>query len=354
LFILVNERKSGDMSSIKTVAEEANVSIATVSRVLNHTKYVSPDVEKRVLDAVARLNYHPNAPASNLRRQRTLSIGILVPHLNDFFFSNLIAILEKTLSAQGYSPLFCSTENDEEKEAAAVSNLIRYRVDAVIAVPCVPVRKSAHNLKRLIDQNIPVIVVDRPMPDLPVNEVLSNNEQGGYDGADYLLRLGHRHIGIIDSLLNEAHHSGEPGYERMSGIQRAFSDHNIPFAPDLVFIDNIAYIEVGYQGAMRLLRDAPQVTAIFALTDALAIGVLRAAFELGLNVPRDLSVMGFDNISLASHAIPRLTTLAQPVETIGQTITDLLLRQLQTPDQPLERIVLDTKLVIRESTAPPR
>ena len=103
------------MTSIKQVAQQAQVSIATVSRVLNGTKYVSPDVEKRVLDAVEALSYHPHAPARNLRKQRTQSIGILLPHLNDFFFSNLAYVLEKSLSAKGYSPLFCSTENDEEK-----------------------------------------------------------------------------------------------------------------------------------------------------------------------------------------------------------------------------------------------
>src|SRR5438477_1276293 len=183
------------MTSIKTVAEQAHVSIATVSRVLNGTKYVSPDVEKRVLDAIAALNYQPNGPARNLRRQSTLSVGILLPRLNDFFFSNLAYVLEKMLSAAGYSPLFCSTENDEEKEAVIVNNLITHRVDAVIQVPSVPVRKSVANVERLLDRKISVVLVDRGMPELAVNQVLSNNDQGAYDAMAYLLQLGHRHIG---------------------------------------------------------------------------------------------------------------------------------------------------------------
>jgi LacI family transcriptional regulator len=342
------------MNSIKAVAQQAQVSIATVSRVINGSKFVSPDVEKRVRDAIAALNYQPNGPARNLRRQSTLSIGILLPQLNDYFFCNLAYELEKTLAAVGYSPLFCSTENDEQTEMVAISNLIRSRVDAVIMVPYLPVNKPVSSLPRLLDQQIPVVVVDRNMPNLAVNQVLTNNEQGGYDGADYLLKLGHRQIGIIDSIANEIHYPGEPGYERMAGIRSALLNYGVRLDADRVVIDKLTYTEMGYHGTLKLLRQSPQVTAIFALTDAVAIGVLRAAYELGLLVPHDLSVMGFDDISLASHVIPRLTTIAQPVEQIAQNATELLLRQIHDPKMLPETIKLDTRLVSRESTAPPR
>src|SRR5215813_10499239 len=130
------------MTSIKAVARYAHVSIATVSRVLNDTKYVSPGVRDRVLEAVQALNYQPNVPARNLRRQHTFSVGILLPQLNDFYFSNLAYALEKSLSAKGYSPLFCSTENDQEKEAGCIDNLIRSRVDGVVLVPSLPASES--------------------------------------------------------------------------------------------------------------------------------------------------------------------------------------------------------------------
>ena len=342
------------MSSIKTVAEQAHVSIATVSRVLNGTKHVSPDVEKRVLEAIQLLNYHPNAPARNLRQQRTLSVGILLPRLNDFYFSNLAYVLEQTLSAEDYRPMFCSTENDEAKEAATVHNLIGHRVDAVILVPSVPVHKSVESVKRLLERNIPVVLVDRGMPEFAVSQVLSNNDQGAYDVTAYLLDLGHRHIGIINSGADGAKHAGEPGHERLKGIERAMIDHRVPFDKSLIILDKLDNVEMGYHGTIKLLRQAPQVTAIFALTDAIAVGALRAASELGLRVPQDLSVAGFDDLLLASHVIPRLTTVAQSVEKIGQKATELLLRQIQNPDLPPETTTLDTKLVIRKSTAPPR
>jgi LacI family transcriptional regulator len=342
------------MTSIKTVAQQAQVSIATVSRVLNGTKYVSPDVEKRVLDAIAAQNYQPHGPARNLRRQNTLSVGVMLPRLNDFFFSNLAYVLEQRLSGAGYSLLFCSTENDEEKEGLIINSLITHRVDAVILVPSVPVRKSAASVERLVERNIPLVLVDRGMPEFAVNQVQSDNDQGAYDAATYLLQLGHRHIGIIDSGAEGVKLAGEPGHERMKGIERAMREHGLPLDRTLVIFDRLDNIEMGYYGAGKLLRQSPYVTAIFALTDAIAVGVLHAAFELGLKVPQDLSVVGFDDILLASHVIPRLTTVAQPVEKIGMKATELLLQQIQNADLPSEVVTLGTHLVIRESTAPPR
>ncbi len=342
------------MTSIKTVAQQAQVSIATVSRVLNGTKYVSPDVEKRVLDAINALNYQPNAPARNLRRQQTLSVGVLLPRLNDFFFSDLAYVLEKTLSAAGYNPLFCSTENDEEKEAGLINNLIMHRVDAVILVPSVPLRRSIASINRLIERQIPIVLMDRAMPEFAVNQVLSNNEQGAYDAASYLLELGHRHIGILDTQTAGAKHPGEPGYARMEGIQRAMLERGVPLDERLILFDRYNNVEMGYHGTIRLLTEHPHVTAIFALTDAIAVGVLRAASELGWRVPHDLSVSGFDDLILASHVIPRLTTVAQPVQQLGEKATELLLRQIHDPEAQPETITLDTRLVIRESTAAPR
>ncbi len=342
------------MTSIKTVAQRAQVSIATVSRVLNGTKYVSPDIKQRVLEAVEALNYHPNAPARNLRRQRTQSIGVLIPQLNDLFFSDLAYVLEKSLFAAGYTPLFCSTENDEEKEMMSVDNFINHRVDGVILIPSVPGSKSVNSVERLLERQIPIVLVDRAMPEFQVNQVIINNQQGGYSAADYLLRLGHRHIGVVDAIGEPARYIGEPGYERTSGVQQAMLAHGVLFDNRLVIMDRLGKMEMGYHGALRLLRQSSHVTAIFALTDAIAVGVLRAASELGLHVPRDLSVIGFDDMVLASHVTPRLTTVAQPIENIGQTATRLLLGQIQASSAPPETVILETKLVIRESTAPPR
>jgi LacI family transcriptional regulator, galactose operon repressor len=341
------------MASIKVVARHAGVSIATVSRVLNGTKYVSPDAHARVVEAIKALNYQPNVPARSLRRQQTQSIGVLVPLLNDFYFSNLAFVIENALSSQGYSPLFASTEEDPTKESACVDILIQNRVMGAIFVPSLPVNHSVKNIRRLIESGISVVLVDRGLKSLKVNQVMSNNYQGGYDAVHHLIELGHQHIGIIDTAITGATPKFGPGHDRINGARQALSDSGMRFRSDLLFIGKTLNVEAGYRGALKLLRESPEMSAIFALTDACAMGVLRAAFELGLNVPRDLSVVGFDDIPLASHMIPRLTTLIQPTDKIGRTAAELLLRQIEEPAAPFQTVMVGTQLVVRESTAPP-
>jgi LacI family transcriptional regulator len=322
--------------------------------VLNGTKYVSPAVREKVLTVIDALNYQPNVAARSLRRQETQSIGVLVPQLNDFFFSNLAFAIEKTLFDEGYSPLFSSTEESHDKENACVSILIRNRVEGVIFVPSISKTQSVEQVRRLLERGIAVVLVDRGLPELRVNQVLSNNFQGGYDAVRYLIDMGHRHIGVVDSgVLGLASKYG-PGYDRINGVRQAMLDSGLHFDDNLLLLDNLPAIDMGYQGAMRLLRQSPHITAIFALTDACAVGVLRAAFELGLRVPGDLSVVGFDDLPLASHVVPRLTTVSQPVEKIGQTAAQLLLRQIREPDAIFETIMVATRLVMRESSAPPK
>ena len=342
------------MTSIKSVAKQAGVSIATVSRVLNGTKYVSPDIREKVLTVVDALNYKPSMPARNLRRQQTQSIGVLVPHLNDLYFSNLAFAIEKQLSSIGYNPMFASTESDSYKESICVDNLIQHRVEGAVIVPSLPVSGSVDNVQRLMEAGIAVVLVDRGIPSLKVNQVLSNNFQGGYDGARYLIELGHKHIGMLDAGTDALLPKFGPGSERIAGVQKAMLDAGLEFeGRNCIFSDEQNQSAAGYKGAFTLLRQSPEITAIFALTDACAVGALRAVYELGLNVPRDLSVIGFDDIPLASHAIPRLTTLAQPPEKIGAAAIDLLLQEINKSSNQFQTVTVGTQLIIRESTASP-
>ncbi len=342
------------MASIKSVAKQAGVSIATVSRVLNGTKYVSPIIREKVLNVVEELNYKPSITARNLRRQQTQSIGVLVPHLNDLYFSNLAFAIEKQLSSIGYSPLFASSESDKFKESICVDNLIQNRVEGAIIVPSLPVTGAVENVRRLVDADIPIVLIDRSIPSLKVNQVISNNYQGGYDGARHLIELGHKNIGMLDAGTDALLPKFGPGSERIAGVQQAMSDAGLLLeTKNCIFSDEQNQSAAGYKGTFTLLRQSPEITAIFALTDACAVGALRAVYELGLNVPRDLSVIGFDDIPLASHAIPRLTTLAQPPIQIAQAAVDLLLREINEPNEQFQTVTVGTQLIVRESTAPP-
>ncbi|MBI1256880.1 MAG: substrate-binding domain-containing protein [Chloroflexi bacterium] len=334
------------MATIKEVAERARVSVATVSRVVNHSGYVSTDLRERVEEAMHTLQYKPSALARSLRRQETHTIGVLVPSLNQPFFGTLIFAMEKTLFAGDYRTLICSSEEDPLKEAAYVDILLRQRVDGVVLVPT---GHSTEGVTHLLQAQVPVVLIDRDFPNLAISRVLSDNYGGAYAGMEHLLTLGHRRIALI----------GGPAYSRVTkartdGAEQAMRDYGAPHDPSLLMIGTLPEFELGYQAALSLMKRSDPPTAIFALTDVVAVGVLHAAAQLNLNLPDDLSVMGFDDIPLAAYVIPALTTVAQPIYGMGQTAVEILMRRLHNQYQPHETIQLDTHLVVRNSTAPPK
>jgi LacI family transcriptional regulator len=314
--------------------------------VVNNSGYVSTDLRERVEEAMLALQYKPSALARSLRRQETHTIGVLIPTLNQPFFGTLIYAMEKTLFSGDYRTLICSSEEDPLKEATYVDILLRQRVDGVILVPT---GHSPEGVTRLLQADVPVVLIDRDFPELSINRVLSDNHGGAYAGMEHLLTLGHRRIALI----------GGPSYSRVTkarvdGAVQAFQDMGVPHDPGMVMIGTLPEFELGYQAALNLMRRPDPPTAIFALTDVVAVGVLHAASQLNLSLPDDLSVMGFDDIPLAAYVIPELTTVAQPIYAMGQTAVEILMRQLHNQHQSIETIQLDTRLVVRKSTAPPR
>ncbi|GAB4432202.1 MAG: LacI family DNA-binding transcriptional regulator [Anaerolineae bacterium] len=332
------------MVTIRDVAAEAGVSIATVSRVINGTGYVSQRSRERVLEAMRKLSYQPNAMAQGLRRQATHSVGVLLPRIHESYFSTLVFAIEKTLFAHGYRALFCNTEEDLVKEQDYIAMLLSQRVDAVVYF--IPAEDRLANVEQLLEHGIPVVLLERALAGVPASQVLVANFDGACQAIDYLLELGHQHIAVIstgpETIPTDRIAGARAALER-AGLGRGL--HVVQGAPDF---------ETGHAAALRLLGASPRPTAIFALTDSMAVGVLHAAYELGLRVPDDLSVIGFDDIALASFLIPPLTTVAQPIYTIGETAAHILLTQMNDPELPPQSVTLPTALVVRNSTAPPR
>ncbi len=333
------------MATIKEVADHAGVSVATVSRVVNKTGYVSLDLQERVQDAMRTLNYRPSALARSLRRQETQTIGVLVPQLDQPFFSALVFAVEKTLFSSDYRALICSAEERRDKEDAYIEMLMRQRVDGVILVPT---GQSTDNVRRLLDEGVPVVLVDRDIPNLAINRVLCDNYQGGVMAIDHLLALGHRRISVI----------GGPEYseaiiDRMNGARAALASAGIALDPSLFVTGSMPQFEMGYTAGLKVLDRPDRPTAIFAFNDVMAIGVMHAAAELGLRLPDDLSVVGFDDIPIAAYSIPELTTVAQPIYAMGETAADLLIRHVRDTDALVESVKLETRLIVRKSTAPP-
>jgi LacI family transcriptional regulator len=333
------------VATIKEVAQHAGVSVATVSRVVNKSGYVSANLEERVRAAMRDLNYKPSALARSLRRQVTQTIGVLVPQLDQPFFSALAFAVEKTLFNRDYRALVCSSEESREKEDAYIDILLRQRVDGVVLAPT---GHNTENVHRLVDGGVPVVIVDRDLPHVPVNRVLATNYEGALSGARYLIELGHRRIALIGG----APHS-EAMSHRLEGARRALISAGCPPADDMIVINRLPEFEESYRAAQKLLARPleERPTAIFALNDVMAMGVYHAAAELGLILPDDLSVVGFDDIPAARYIVPSLTTVAQPIYQMGEAAALTLIRHIQDDSLPLETIQLETRLVVRDSTA---
>jgi LacI family transcriptional regulator len=329
------------LTTIREVAEYAEVSVATVSRVVNNVGYVSEDLRMRVEEAMKALHYQPNTLARSLRRQETRTIGVLIPQTDHPFFSALAYAIETALFAEDYRMLLCSAQEDGAKEAAYAEILMRQRVDGVIVVP---IGQETPVFEQFQRRDIPMVLVDRDIPGLTASRVLVDNFRGGYAGMKHLLDLGHHNVRVI----------GAPAYsramqQRMEGARQAMADAGIQPDGELWLAGTLQQYEMGYQTAFDLLQTTPRPTAIFALTDVTAVGVMHAAARLGLRLPQDVSVIGFDDIPLAGFMIPSLTTVAQPIYPMGEHAARLLLHHLADPSYPTETIMLDTRLVVRDS-----
>jgi len=327
------------------VSKEAGVSVATVSRVVNERGGVSKKLEQRVHQAMKKLNYHPSSLARSFKKQQTMTIGVMIPLLDHPFYSRLASSIEKMLFNNGYHALICNAQEDEEREKAYIEMLLRQRVDGVI------VNSSAENTAHLLElnnNNMQVVLIDRNVQGIECNRVFSDNSQGGFIGMQHLIELGHRQIGVIAAPRDQ-----EPIERRLRGLHEAQRAYGIDRFPDLLITDDTQDFDVGYQAAKQLLQHNPRPTAIFALTDVMAVGVMHAANEMNLRIPDDLSVMGYDDIPIASYTIPPLSTVAQPIVEMGRASVELLLHHLGNSDMEPETTVLETHLVIRQTTAPP-
>jgi LacI family transcriptional regulator len=334
------------MSTMKRVAERAGVSIATVSRVVNKSGFVAPPLQKVVMEAMEALRYQPSAVARGLRTQETRSIGVLVPQLSQPFFSSLAYAIERTLFGHGYRAFLCSAEEDAAEESAYIDMLLSQRVDGLILVPT---GQSMANVDRVLQAKVCVVLVDRDLPMLKIDRVLSDNFNGAYKLARHLIDLGHRRIGIISA----PQHSGSIA-RRVAGIKHAFQEAGIQQEQDLFAEGALEQFQLGFTVAQEFLQSSRPPTAVIALNDVIAVGTLHAAWKAGLSLPGDLSVTGFDDIALARYTMPELTTAAQPVFEMGKQAALLLLRRIKKPDLKVRRTLLPTSLVIRGSTAPAR
>lgn len=329
------------MATIYDIAKAANVSIATVSKVMNQNGRISDKTRKRIMDIMQQMNYQPSVVASALTKKRTYTIGLLIPDLANPFFAEIARSVEDRAQELGFNLVICNTDNNVEKEERYIGLLKQKGADGIIMAT------GAHNnaiVKKLLQQNQTIAVIARDMPSLAVDAVLVDDYLGGYLAANHLIELGHRHIAVIAESLEVM-----SSRERVRGCRQAMEEAGLVLEDRWVRVSAF-HVQDGKATAGILLDEPNAPTAIFACNDLLAIGVIQAARERGMNVPRELSVVGFDNTILATIIDPPLTTIAQPIQELGKQVVDLISKDIGGKATSKQRFVLLPELIVRGST----
>jgi LacI family repressor for deo operon, udp, cdd, tsx, nupC, and nupG len=332
--------------NIYEVARRAGVSTATVSRVLSQPGLVSPETRRRVLQAVDRLAYTPNAAANNLRTLRTGKLLVTVPDISNPFFALILQGIEDAAQRDGYAVLVGDTQHDPQREERYALMLRRKEADGLIFLGHRLPRAAATFAAAVAPRCAPVVNGCEFNPRLCVPSVHIDNAAAASEAMDHLYRLGHRRIGIVTGPL-----VSPLSRDRLAGaMARARTRHA---DRDTMVMHGDFSIESGALAAECLLGRRERPTAIFCFNDEMAMGVIQTARRRGLRIPDDLSVVGFDDIRFARCVDPPLTTVAQPMRAIGEGTVRLLLHILSGTLRPPKSVTLPHTLTVRSTTAPP-
>ncbi len=333
--------------TMQDVAKAAVVSSATVSRVFSGQKgAMSAETADRVREAADRLGYVVNSVAASLRAQQTLSVGLIVADIANPFFSRLASGVEATLSAAGFGVILGNSNNSVADETRLLRLMAQKQVDAVILAS---VASDGAHLAPLLAHGKPLILVDSELPGADLDTVVIDNQAAAAHAVGHLLDLGHRRIAIVSGPMTASF-----DFERLAGFRDAFAQRGLMPPEDLILKGDSTY-EGGRAAVETLLRGAEPPSAIFASNNMMTIGTLSALHEVGLRIPQDVSVVGFDDLEWYAIFNPRITAVAQPAFAIGRTAARRLLERLKLDDpQPARRFVLSTDLIVRDSTVPLR
>ena len=325
--------------TMKDIAEVLGLSIKAVSTGLNGTGRLSPECRRKIQETAREMGYVPNAAARSLITHRSCFIGVLIPYLNNSFFSNIIAGIEEVAGKRDFTLLLDSLDCEEAQQRRALSRLRQRNVDGIILYPQ---RNALALAPELEAPGVPVVQVMNHFPEFGKHAVTVDNFSGGRDATEHLISLGHRQIGFI------GHDSESPEVaDRHRGFDAAIRAHHLEagcFAREC-FLS----LETGREATLALLTAHPELTAVFAASDVAALGAVQAALELGRSIPEQLAVIGFDDFEIAARQLVYpLTTMSQPKEQIGRIAAQMLLDLLA--GQAVSSQILPVPLVVRKTT----
>jgi LacI family transcriptional regulator len=335
-----SRQRSGKAASIYDVARESGVSVFTVSAVVNNKSHVGKKLRERVEEAIRKLNYRPNLIARSLAKQRTHTIGMIVPDIANPFFPMVVRGAEDAAQKNGYNLLLCNSDDSLDKEESAIELLLSKRVDGILLT------KAAGDLRPPLRQmikevHIPFVLVMRTYPKLTKDAVITDDYQGAYDAVCHLARAGRRRIGLV---------SGPPkvsnALARSQGFHDALKAQGLPFAPELVMKGDYR-MESGFRAGHALLSHHPD--GIYVANHLMTIGLLRAAEEMGLSCPDDFGLVSFDDYPWLGVFRPRLTTVELPKHQLGSEAAKLLIERIGGSREKAVVRKLQPELRIRES-----
>lgn len=328
-------------TTLEMVAREAGVSMATVSRIINGTAKVSAERKKSVDAAIAKLNFRPNAAARGLALGKSSTIGVITQAIDSPFYGEGLRGIEDYLQQRGYAALFMSGNWNEEDEARCMSELLSRRVDGIIIFSG---RLQDSELATYAKQ-VPIVVSGRSLNAPGICSLPVDDEQGALLATRHLIELGHRRIAFIAGILDHP-----DAVERLKGYRRALAGAGIAHDPKLV-VPGDFHEEGGVAATTRLLQARTEFTALFCVNDQTAYGACLALHRNGLSVPRDVSVVGFDDLHSSTYRVPPLTSVRQSIRVLGESSGAAMLQLLQNQRPKIS--LPQVELIVRESTAAP-
>ena len=326
--------------TIKEVAKLAGISTSTVSHVINKTRFVSRHTRAKVLKAIDELDYRPNIVARSLRSKKTGTVGLIICDLRNPFFSEVLQGIETYLGKKSYDIIVTNTDYDTDKEKESAEMFYSKRVDGIIIVPG---GDNDEQVRFLTERDIPVVLLDKRIPNLNVDVLLVNNIEGSKQLIEHLISLGHERIGIIAGPLNST-----TGKERLEGYLKALREHSIPEDKDLIKIGDFKK-QSGYLLTLELLSLSFPPTVIFACNNLMGLGAMEATRERKIRMPEEIGLAIFDDLPWFNYVNPPLTVVAQPSSRLGETAGELLFEQMRKKRKRPKEVVLDVQLKIRQS-----
>lgn len=327
---------------IKQVAERAGVSATTVSHVVNKTRYVSPEVEKRVNDAIDELGYVPNIMARGLRTNTIKTVAVIVQEASTPFFSRVVDEISNVLYEEGYSLFLCTTRSQADDELNVFRSMLQQQVCGIILSP----QQMDFDYRSLCpSKDFPIVFIDRRTNDIQGNTVTCDNYRVSYDAVKALVRKGHTQIGYIYSKRNYVLSTGK---ERYRGYRDALLDSGLPFDEKIMAGMDHQSFDSGYDAMKQLLQEK-RATACFVAENPMAQGVFKCLADHHVAIPEEMALICFDDFEWSQLTSPALSTIRQPMEDMGKKAAELLLKKIKNPDGSYENIVLDSEIIMRKS-----